>query len=63
MWSLLKSVEKIGAVYTPPVVQAWPGKPGDWLFVRAGFVLLVQSPALRVDGVLRLDGVVRVACV
>lgn len=63
MWSLLRSVEKIGAVYQPPTVAAWPGKPGAWLHVRAGFVLLVQSQALRVDGVLRLDGVVRVQCV
>lgn len=60
MWALLKSVEKIGAVYQPPEVAAWPGKPGAWLMVRAGFVLLVHSPALAVDGVLRLDGVVRV---
>lgn len=60
MWALLKSVERVGAVYMPPPVAAWPGKPGEWLFVRAGFVLLVQSPGLRVDGVLRLDGIVKV---
>lgn len=63
MWALLKSVEKTGAVYMPPVVAAWPGKPGAWLHVRAGHVWLVQSPAVQIDGVLRLDGVVRVACV
>lgn len=60
-WALVKSVERVGAVYLPPDVAAWPGKPGAWLVIRAGFVLLVHSKALHVDGVLRLDGVVRVS--
>lgn len=33
---------------------------GEFVHVRAGFVMVVNAPALRVDGMLRLSGVVRI---
>lgn len=33
---------------------------GEWVTVEAGFVLVVTGAVLVVDGVLRLDGAVRV---
>ena len=33
---------------------------GEFVHVRAGFVMVVNSQCLRVDGMLRLSGVLRV---
>lgn len=62
-WANIKTVERVEALYQPPAIAAWIGKPGAWVVVKAGWVALVQSPAIAIDGVLRLDGVVRVECV
>lgn len=42
-------------------LQRYRVKPGEWVRVRAGGVMVVGAvAALAVDGVLSLDGVVRV---
>ena len=53
-------LEKISDVYAPPLVASEKVAAGDWVTVYAGWVLLIFSAVFVVNGVLRLDGVVRV---
>lgn len=50
----------IAAVYEPPLRAAESIGPGDWWTVYEGWALVIWSPVFVVDGVLRLDGVVKV---
>jgi len=59
-WLELHGIRRIGSVYWPGVTALERVPVGVWAYVRAGWVWLIYSRVLVVDGVLRLDGVVRV---
>lgn len=41
-------------------LQRYAVLEGEYLYVAQGFALVVDSPVFRVDGWLRVDGVVRI---
>jgi hypothetical protein len=41
-------------------LQRYAVLPDEYLFVALGFVMVVDSPVLRVDGFVKLDGLLRV---
>lgn len=51
---------RVGEIYPPETVKHWEIAGGEWVRVAAGWVALINSAVLIVDGVLRLDGVVKV---
>lgn len=59
-WAHISGLERVDAVYLPPLRAVDEVEAGEWVVVYAGWVLVIWSPVLVVDGVLRLDGVVRV---
>lgn len=52
VWQRPRSIERLDFV---AVVE-----PGRWVFVDAGYVWLVPGAVVVLDGVLRLDGVLKV---
>lgn len=56
----IAGLDRLAAVYEPPLWAVDRVEAGAWWVVYAGWVLLVHSPVFVVDGVLRLDGVVKV---
>ena len=59
-WGHVAGLEKVRAVYGPPLRAVEKVEPGEWCAVFAGWVLVIWSPVFVCDGVLRLDGVIRV---
>lgn len=59
-WGHLSGLERVDAVYEPPIRAGDEVEPGEWCQVLAGWCLVIWSPVLVVDGVLRLNGVVLV---
>lgn len=59
-WSHVAGLERVAAVYGPPLRAEERIEAGEWCAVFAGWVLVIWSTVLVNDGVLRLDGVVRV---
>lgn len=60
-WGHVSGLERAAAVYLPPLRAAQKVEAGEWCVVYAGWVLVIWSPVLVIDGVLRLDGVARVS--
>jgi len=59
-WGSLDGLERVEAVYQSPLRAVARVEPGEWCEVFAGWVLVIWSPVFVNDGVLRLDGVIRV---
>lgn len=59
-WGRIEGLDRVKAVYLPPLVAVERVEAGEWVPVYAGWVLVIWSPVLAIDGVLRVDGVVRV---
>lgn len=59
-WGHVAGLEKVRAVYDPPLRAVEAVEAGEWCAVYAGWVLVIWSPVFVCDGVLRLDGVIRV---
>lgn len=56
----IAGLDRISAVYVPPMRAVEAVGLGEWWVIFAGWVLLVHSPVFVNDGVMRLDGVVKV---
>lgn len=56
----IAGLDRMAAVYLPPLRAVDRVAPGEWWFVYAQWALVVHSPVFVVDGVLRLDGVIKV---
>ena len=41
-------------------LERWRVLPDEWVTVQAGFVMVIAGAVLAVDGVVRLDGAVKV---
>lgn len=60
MWGYTGIHDQISVIYQPPLRAVERVDANEWCRVVDGYVLVIWSPVLVVDGFLRLDGVVRV---
>lgn len=59
-WGHVSGLERIDAVYDPPMRAQNTIEEDEWCRVDDGWVMVIFSPVMVIDGVLRLDGIVRV---